>query len=502
MKITKMLMLEVGTYNDVFQRPYLSHVDNLTLQQLQESTHYGKNLTPAALGAVGADIMRISATTSGDVRIANGFDTARLCVMMEVEFPGTGGMVHVEWLLGYTDHVGVSAMFGNSNLAFDPNMRIFFNNVLRGRRVAQTHAFGRQMATNVSGAFQLINADYRPEITTLHSAPHLMRPQDVFTSMSMYNTRSLLGSDEVLDVRPTHGPERVAVSDRRNTVPGQYLSRMLETWKMQMTTDDVDPAALHSQMAASVAEPSISRVRSLQQLAVASELRQGGSVTWRELCHAEETGTLEDRVVVTLAQSQQYRANLSQRGEAEYWNGNGMSTLIASQFVQAIPGMMMQLMLTELDFSVTNMTMDGSWDVVFNGVESFNDGDNVDQVQAFAYRLKNELMPGLSRGGIIPLEVHARFSVVGQTFVQIGIDGEPLTPFMAPSFCDGLYAAVRAPTTDTLEVFADGLSRILTNLESDRYAPGPGAGYGPNDEQFQSPILNAQGNKYENSGSL
>jgi hypothetical protein len=502
MKITKMLMLEVGTFNDVYQRPYTSHVDGLSLQQLQESTHYGKNLTPAALGAVGADIMRLSSTTSGDVRIANGFDQPRLCVMMEVEFPGTGGMVMVEWLLGYTDHVGISAMFGNSNLAFDPNMRIFFNNVLRGRRVAQSHAYGRQLATNVSGAFQLINGDYRPEITNLHQAPHLMRPQDVFTSMSMHNTRSLLGHEEVLDVRPTHGPERVAVSDRRNTVPGQYLSRMLETWKTQMTNDDVDPAALHSQMAAMVAEPSISRVRSLQQLAVASELRQGGSVSWRELCHAEESGTLEDRATVILAQSQQFRADLSQRGTTEYWNGNGMATLIASQFVQAVPGMMMNLMLTELDFSITNMTLDGTWQVMWGNVQSFNDGDNIDQVQAIEYKLKYELMPGLSRGGIVPMEIHASFNVVGQTFVQIGLDGEPLTPYMAPSFCDGLYAAVRAPSTDTLDHFADGLSRIMTNLESDHYAAGPGAGYGPTDDQFQSTILNAQGNKYENSGSL
>jgi len=500
MKITKMLMLEVGTFNDVYQRPYTSHVDGKTMQQLQESTQYGRNLTPAALGAVGADIMRISSTVTGGVDIANGFDTGRLCVMMEVEFPGQGGIVSVEWLLGFTNHVGVSAMFGNSNLKFDPNMEIYFNNVLRGRRVDQSRSFGRQQVTGVSGAFQLINGDYKPQITNLHSAPHLMRPQDVFTNMSMYQTRSMLGNEDVLDVRPTHGPERVAVSDRRNTIPGQYLSRVLETWKTQVTADDVDPASLHSQMAAMVAEPSISRVRSLQQLATMSELRQGGCVTWRELCDADDFGRLEDRTMVVLAQSQENRAKLAVRGgDFEYWNGNGMTTLIASQFVQAVPGMMMNLMLTELDFSVTNQTLDGSWEVMFQNVQSFNDGDNIDQVQAFEYRLKHELMPGLSRGGDIPMEIHASFNVVGQTYIQLSLDGEGFVPYMAPSFCDGLFAAVRAPDTNTLDRFADQVSKIMTNLEQD-YTAG-GHGYEP-DNSGQFSILNAQGNKYENSGSL
>lgn len=499
MKITKMLMLEVGTYNDVFQRPYKSFVDGVTMQQLQESTAYGKNLTPGALGAVGADIMRLSSTVSGNVSIENGFDTPRLCLMMEIEFPGTGGMTQVEWLLGYTNHVGVSQAFGESNTHFDPNMRIYFNNVLRGRRMPQAHAFGRAMNTSIGGAFQLINADFKPQITNLHNAPHLMRPQDVFTSMSMHNTRTLLGHEEVMDVRPTHGPERVAVSDRRNTIPGQYLSRMLETWKANIISDEVDPASLNSQMAASVAEPTISRVRSLQQLATMSELRQGGSVSWSELVAADDTGTIEDRAVIILARSQQYRAGLATRGSTADWNGNGMSTLIASQFVQAVPGMMMGLMLTELDFSVTNMTLDGSWQVMFENVQSFNDGDNVDQVQAFEWKLVNELMPGLSRGGVVPIEIHASFNVVGQTFLQISIDGEPLMPFMTPSFCDGLFAAVRAPDTNTLDHFADNLSKIITNLESDHYAGGKG--YAPDEGQFPS-ILNAQGTKYENSGSL
>lgn len=501
MKITKLLLLEVGTYNDQYQRPYTSHVDGALMQQLQDATNNGRNLTPAALGAVGSDIMRLSSTVAGTVSLANGFDTPRLCFMMEVEFPGQGGVVSVEWLLGFTDHIGVNAMYGDSNISFDPNMRVFFNNVMVGRRVKSGNAFGNHMHTTANRAYQLINAEYKPQINNLHTAPHLMRPQDVFTSMSMQNTRTLMGGESVMDVRPTHGPEKLAVSHRRNSVPGQYLSAMLQTWKAQTELDEVDPASLNSQMAAAVAEPTISRMRSMQYLSTISELRQGGSVSWSELMEADDTGTAEDRCVVVLAQSQQSRSALSQRGgESVNWNGNSNRTLVASTFVQAIPGIMMNLLLTDLQFSVTNRTLDGSWELMYERVESFNESDNISQLEAFRHKVCNELMPGLSHNGALVMEIRADFSVMGQTFVEIAMDdGEGFYPYMTPSFCDGLFAPVRAPDANTLDRFADNLSKITSSLEQDHSAGG--YGYEPHSPQF-SPILNAQGNKYENSGAL
>ncbi len=502
MKITKMLMLQVGTFNDMYQRPYTAHTDGIQIQQLHEATQGGRNLSAGALGAVGADIMRLSSTVAATADITNGYDTSRLCFMMEVEFPGTGGMKVVEWLMGYTDYLGVNDRYGNGQVTFDPNMRLFFNNVVRGRRTPTANAFGTSMNSKVGDTFQLISGDYRPNITNLHQSQHLMRPQDVFTSMSMQGSRQLLGREEVLDIRPTHGPEKVAVNNRRNTIPGHYLSSMLTTWQGEMATNpDTDQGHLNSQMAGRIAEPTISRIRTLAQLSTESELRQGGSVTWSELIHADDSGTIEDRAVVVLAQSDRTRAALARRGDSQYWNTNSTSGILAASFVQAVPGIMMNLMLTELAFSVTNKTLDGSWQVLFSGVETFNDGDPSAQVEAFRYRLVEELMPGLSHGGMLPVTIHADFSVTGQTFIQIDLDdGEGLVPYVAPSFCDGLFSSVRAPSADTLDDFSDRLSRITSSLEQDFSAGG--FGYEPHDPfQKQAPIFTS-GNKYENSGSL
>lgn len=500
MHITKVLMLQVGTYNDMFQRPYRAHVDGHSMMALQESTHYGKNLTPAALSAVGSDIMRIDATAGLRADVINGYDSPRLCFMMEVEFPGTGGITQVEWLLGYTDDVGVSARFGDTRPKYDPNMQLTFNNVMRGRRANVGRAFGNAVSTAVNGTFQLINGNYRPNITNLHEAGHLMRPQDVFTSRSMASTRQILGDEDVLDARPTFGPERVAVNNRLNSIPGNYMHRMLETWKNESMTEEVDPGSLNSQMAARVAEPTISRIRSLSQLSTMSNLREGGTVTWRELCDATEGGGhLEDRTVVVLAQSDASRARLARRGQAEHWNGNGNLSVIATSFVQAVPGIMMSLMLTEMVVSITNKTMNGEFVVNIESWESFNGGDDFAQVEAFKYKLERELMPGLSRGGQHLVTLHADFSVMGETLLELSVDDSPMTPFVAPTFCDGLSAAVRAPNERILNQFSTSLGRIMDNLEQD-FSVGT-RGYDPTDDQHTSPIYTGN-HKYENSGSL
>lgn len=514
MKITKMLMLEVGTYNDVHQRSYSAHVDGVSLQALSETTDGGRNLTPGALSSVGAEIMRVSSTAGPVAEILNGFDQNRLCFMMEVEFPGTGGIVQVEWLMGYTNHVGINDMYGTDTITFDPNMQLTFNNVVRGRRVATSRAFGTRMRTAVKDSFQLINGTYRPQITNVHSAPHLLRPQDVFTNLSMDQARTILGDDDVVDLRPTHGPERLAVNNRQNSVPGSYLSRLLNVWKFESESEEVDPSSLHSQMAAKVAEPTISSIRSMQQLAVISDLRRGGTVRWQDLVEADEVGGLEDRTVVTLARSPMSRAALSRRGEGEYWHGNSNTTVIASAFVQAVPGIMMGLMLTHMNFSVTNRTLTGEWLVTVEDFETFNDAEDDQQIQAFLYKLQTELMPGLSRGGAHEITLHATFSVDAETRLEISVDDSPMTPYIVPTFCDGLTAAVRAPDRGTLDRFATSVGNIMTGLQQDfsvndsgyapdAYDPGYSSRAASPFDNLSSKLILPEGTrKYENSGSL
>lgn len=476
LKITRLVMTEVGTYDDMFIRSYEAKADQGDLMLLRDLTENGRNLRPATISGVAGRLIRPSSSCSGVVNIANGFDTRRLFFLMEVEFPGAAGVSQVEWLSGYTDQVGVSTQRGLDHAAFNPNMRLFFNNALRGRRASSTSGFGNRQATSVSNSHQLILAEYRPSMTSLNNTDCLMRPSDVFRNNSTASLREVL-NEPLFDSRVTHGPDAIQTSNRANAMPTTYMSRLLTAYRDHGDTDSHDPAAMYSDMAAEVRDDPITQIRSLTFLQNVSELRTGGSVTWRELLDLDSTGTLESRAELFLALSDRTRAELSVRGgENTGWGGNTEFQIVASMLSQSIPALMMSNMLTGLDFSVTNRTLDGRWLLDFSGWETFNDGDATRQLQLFESELIHSVMPSITLNNEMPLTVHGHFDVFGETSLSVQIDGGIEYPFVAPSFCDGLFAPVRASNLDVLDNFSNTLSSVMVNLQTVDGAP---TGYEP-----------------------
>jgi hypothetical protein len=468
MKIVKVLFMEIGANDQMYLRPFQANVDGEELNHLQEVTRNGKNLTPAALSGVGADIMRPSATISNPVDVVGGLNNGRLVFMMEVEWPAQAGLVTVEYLTGYTDYVGVNATFGRNT--YDPNMRLYFNNVIRGSRRRDRSGFASRSTVHVQDSHQIISGEYQPDITNLHNVPHLMRPQDVFTNVSMAECRNLISGD-VYDTRSTHGPDKLQVSDRRNNIPGTYLSRLLTTWNDHSDRDHHDEATMYSSMASVVAEPSIIKLRTISKLSTMTDLRRGGSVTWGELKEADEVGMLEARTTAALALSNATRSQLSHVGQGQHWRGNDHHTIIATSVAQAVPGIMAQLLLTMAQFTATNMTLDGSWIVNMIDWESFNDDQDmvIEQVKLFQQRMITDLLLGVSAGNLMPMALTCTFDVMSQTSIEVDFDGEAV-PFFAPSFCDGLFSNIRAPGTNALDDLATNIQKLMLSMHQDNSA--------------------------------
>lgn len=468
MKIVKVLMMEIGANDQMYMRPFKAQVDYKELQELQEVTRNGVNLTPAALSGIGADILRPQSTVSAEVDIDQGLKNGRLVFMMEVEWPAQAGMAIVEYLTGYTDYVGATENFGRTS--FDQNMRLYFNNVIRGSRRQERGGFFNRNTIRVQDSHQIISGDYQPQINNLHNVPHLMRPQDVFTNVSMAECRTVISGD-VYDTRSTHGPDKLQVSNRLNNIPGTYLSRLLTTWHDQSDRDHHDEATMFSSMAAQVAEPTVAKIRTISALAASTDLRRGGSLTWGELIAADSIGMLESRTTAALALSRSTRGQLSYVGQGQHWRGNDHHTIIATSVAQAVPGIMSQLLLTAVQFSATNMTLDGSWQVTMEDWESFNDDQQtvLEQVRLFQQRMVTDLLLGVSAGNLMPIGLKCSFDVMAQTKIEVDFDGEEV-PFFAPSFCDGLFTNIRAPGTEALDNLATGIQKLMMSMHTDNSA--------------------------------
>lgn len=468
MKIVKVLFLQIGENDQMYMRPFKANVDGDELAYLQDVTNNGKNLTAAALSGVAADIMRPSATVSNPVDIVNGLNNGRLVFMMEVEWPAQAGTVIVEYLTGYTDYVGINATFGR--FTYDENMRLYFNNVVRATRREDRSGFAVRNVVRAQDSMQIISGEYEPAINNLHNVPHLMRPQDVFTNVSMTECRNLVEGD-VYDTRSTHGADKLQVSDRRNNIPGSYLSRLLNVWNDHSDRNHSDEATMFSSMAGVVAEPSVVKLRTIGKLSISTDLRRGGSVTWQELKDADILGQLEMRTKPVLALSQTTRGQLSHVGQGQHWRGNDHHTIIATSVCQSVPGIMSQLLLTAVQFSATNMTLDGSWQVEMIDWESFNDDQHmvIEQVKLFQQRMISDLLLGVSANGIMAMSLRCDFDVMSQTVIEVNFDGETV-PFYAPSFCDGLFSNIRAPGTTALDDLSNGIHKLMMSMHMDNSA--------------------------------
>ena len=77
MRITKLMMVETGTYNDQFFRPYRTNMDMGVLASFQEATHAMPRITPTSIAGIASQIMAPTAEPQGNVNIVNGWDTRR-----------------------------------------------------------------------------------------------------------------------------------------------------------------------------------------------------------------------------------------------------------------------------------------------------------------------------------------------------------------------------------------------------------------------------------------
>lgn len=484
--VTRMLMCEVGSYNDVFLRTMQADLNsNLLLDRLREVSEDAHSFNPSALNSVSSEMLRLSTAHQGTVNIANGLDTRRLVFMMEVEFPGMGGCAQVEWLTGYTDDVGVIERNGNCH--FDRRMNLYFNTATSGRR--SKIGFGRT-ASSVINTSQLLLGEFNVSDRNVYQNEHLLRPRDVLSDLSRQATQSILdfgddgesdGANEPYDLRTNFAASRIQPSNRDNVIPANYLSRVMRAWdKTASSPSALNPQTSYAEMAAAASEKSLGNsFRTLGFLTRASELQAGGRLTWGELVDCDDTGTLEDRVVVNLARSDRTRSMLASRGSEDDNAGNDHETTLAMQAAQVIPALMMRYFLTHCSFHASNRQIAGSaeWVVGIGSSSSFmdEDGSHSDlaaNLRRFVAELTDYVLPGWAYGNSLEIDLEMDIDVMGDCVIDIALWGDRHgRRFRLPSFCDSAFSSMRSRTAEPLRALGTAFDSVFTNVYTDHSVP-------------------------------
>lgn len=417
------------------------------------------------MSGIASDFLRPSAQQLGVVSVDNGWSEKRFSFLIEIAYYEFSGELSARKILqGYTNHLGAT-MSG----AMDPQMILYFNNVVTLRNSYIPTEHGQALRTSVGESSQLLRGDYSiPNAfdTPASNLTHLMRPQDVFNSMGR---QALMGNDEYLDTRMMFSDSPIKKSNRQNNSAPHYVSGVLRGFRDTGAYADQteNMSNVMADAAGTVKDENVSQDRFFHELVTrTSNFTEGGYVTYGELQSVfPEFDHVAGVIFTTHTNRTQQPYEQHHVGQTEHWGGSDNETIWSTILTQTLPSLMMPLMLTRVAFVATNQTLNGQLDVRVMDAQTFATGlDLTPYAEKFTQDLTHEVLRGLSQNNGIDFYLQMMTDVTGETRIEISIAGSPIVEFASPSFCDGLYAPVLTNNQLAIDAVAHDIQGLAGSL--------------------------------------
>lgn len=465
-KITKLFLIETPGYQDQYHRTYTTYLDGVGLQQVQQATNYGQSISAEALAGVSGSVLQLS-QAGHSVDMVNGWGTNRFRFLMAVEQNTIQGGRFIQYLQGYTDHLGVS-----HGGALDQRMRFFINSVTQTRTVAHHTPMGTKYVPTAHAADHILT---RPKMgygmngLGVSNSSHLMRPMDALNTISLRQIDNHFAdhAHEFIDGRTSFVGDSVHKSRRKNGNTPEYLSRVMNAYRNAHDPEDVfsDEATRMTKAAGTVQENTVAGDPFLGLLMRETEFREGQSISLGELTALcpELPHVMQ---VVPLRQAPTFSQSMG--ASAEYWTSSDATAQIAARLSNAVPAIMLDLMLTRLGFVVHNRTLDNQPDFKFMVMNSFG-GEDLDltpYAMRFQHRFLTECFMDITEQGRLDVALEIMIDVLGDSVIRVSHLGGPMTDYVTPTFTDALLAPVWADSNRQLHSLALDIDMICSHLDT------------------------------------
>jgi hypothetical protein len=148
--------------------------------------------------------------------------------------------------------------------------------------------------------------------------------------------------------------------------------------------------------------------------------------------------------------------------------------MMAAILNNMIPSLMLDCILTKVEFSATNQTMNGDYNVQMSDIEGFaGEGVNLQPyAQAFLDRIEREVMPDITRNKQMIVSLRVRADIMGESQFGISINGESEVPYIVPTFSDALTAPVVSDNSSILSQMSGDINQIVGNIDISLVAGG------------------------------
>lgn len=468
--ITKLLIFETGEYNQQWSRPYTTNFDGHVVNQFHEQLQGLDHYAPANFSGIAQSFLRPSMGVDvhkDGIAIPEGWNSRRCRFLMVVEYDGHLGTRMQEVLTGYTTHVGAMPHGGIMHheaqlLTVDHDMQFFVNSTIQLQVQREYGPMGnREIMAVAKNSHVLADNSFGSLFTPEHQEK--MRPTDLFAVMSRSHLHRV--RDEAGDI-PGVGPRlfdgrsantnMAALSLRGNVIPSNYVARVMDNYQNAAVTNN-DPSRANGDFYANARSYSNDGLVSQDEvLRMIADLRGepiGNTFRFRDLVRLD--ATIQGRVMGRTSGRTERMGGLHQVGQTTEWYGQDPSTLAATIISQCVPGIMADIALTRMHFKMHNeMAVSGNYSAVdpttFLGrpgyqpemailnCAGFGDQDLSPAMFAFEKRFWFEVMKDLSFDNQVRFMVEVNADLMGETVVNISLDGRPITQYVTPSFADAL----------------------------------------------------------------
>lgn len=502
MNVRKLVLVETGTYNDQWARPYET-CGNTTevITRLGELLETSKVIQPASMTTMFHSFIRPTPQVQGNapISIVNGWDKRRFRFFMDVVSEDQMGSISHEYVIGYTDHSQVSIISNE----LDDNMVFHINTVMKSRMQRRRTPFGTQEVANLVDASHVL-ADSQYEGLMGRHKSWSMRPEDVFTSIDLLDLQGDTGSETVIDGQAilTGTPRK---SKRVNTVAPSYMANILNSYLQHSRSHEYGSnSEILDASAQAVRSESITDDPFMAWLRDRNGHQNAHRFTWRDL-NFFDANVRSDMVTHIKRANATFPSfgrrtfsGLNENGASFFINGDGEhqtgatrdwraadpNAQLAVNIAQNIPGYMMEYGVSAYRFVVTNDNVRAEPIVRCLDFASLMEGVEMSSlIASLNYRLEKEFFTGILHAYDygIRFNLTANVDLFGETRIELSLDGEPTMEYCVPSFSDALFVPVVTQSQSHLDLLSNDF-RDLTNEISSHFNSGSsiiGGGWTP-----------------------
>jgi hypothetical protein len=471
-RITRFFIHETGTYGAQFSRPFEAHFTHDAVNQIAERIEQNQDLSSMAVSGLANQILApaIAVDQKDIIPIPEGWNEPRFRFMMEVETDNLRGSKITELVMGYSASRDITLQ-----QTINPDLEFYINSTtLIREEMVRVHGVTQPRSVIANSSQLLANNSYANVIDTNNQV--MMRPTDLLAQMQTTH----LPDDEgdVIDGRTmsTAAPRKSRYGNANSAV---YTSRILSSYRdaqslmaLGKTGGSIFSDARNGDQ---VAEAAVMNDTFLKSLASIQGVASTNYFTLRDL---ERLSPGYEDVTEAIIMPNLERNRLHHAGDTSPWDGRDRITQVACILSQSIPGIMMESGLTWAAFKATNRTMNSQVAFQPMGLRSFSNMDLTYPAENLRIRTICEVLNDICYQGEIGFAIEMTLDLMGDTIIDIELDGYPTERFVAPSFSNSLATPVFAYNNQhvraTAERFENFINEVLPTISLPQDFAGSG----------------------------